>query len=121
MDDVINWIWIELGVVFSLALPWALAVFLGPSATGKGAGDAAPEPWYKLYAHRAWEFAKPYGKYLIASAIISVVVLAGANASGAQFDKWWKWFLLGIGWDTVIAKFVREKPLGWVSHPPPAA
>ena len=120
MDDVINWLWIELGVLFSLALPWAMAVFRGPSATGLGSADAVQEPWYKLYLQRAWEFAKPYWKYVVASAIISVAVLVGAKASGAQLDEWLKWCLLGIGWDTVVAKFIREKPLGWISHPPPA-
>jgi len=123
LDRFYEWLYIEFGVVLSLLIPWAIGILRIAGGRGQSNTRAvAPQPpWYVIWISeqlaKFWFISKSYVLYLIASMVVSAGVLLAALGLELKIDQPWKWIALGFAWDTIIAKFIREAPLGFRNVP----
>ena len=101
---------IEVGVILSVAVPWAREV-----VGLKVAVAASTEPRSQFYEWLCgfWAMSKPYLRYLIASLIISLAVLVALkNVSGASVTMV-QAVVAGFTADSFLSKMAgRERPVG---------
>jgi len=111
MDDLAytGWLflWIELGIVFGLSLPWARGM-LKPFPQGTS-GVKRTWPEWGIYL---WALTRPYVRWLGAYLIVGMVLAMMVQWAGLKPTKIYEAFGYGFFFDSVIGKLIREKPSG---------
>ena len=97
MSDVIAYGWLVAGILLSVALPVAIKVLQAPPPMFEGAHDA----WWLLVV-------KSYGKFLIASAVVGLILFAVAKYLGLRTTEWYECVVAGYCWDSTLQKFRKQ-------------
>lgn len=103
MSDYTLYLWMVIGVIISVVLPIFIKWMKEISDTvSRGAGDVMAN---------VWQFAKPYIKIAVASAVIGLIALAvyRAGLAGDKIDNWAKALLYGYVWDSTFQKVFTTK------------
>ena len=99
LGDVQAYFWVVGGILLSTVIPWAVLVLKPPaSAQGFDVG----KKWFVYISKR-------YGKQLLASTIIGLLIFAIARSQGAEIKAWYQALLSGYVWDSTLQKFMQNR------------
>jgi hypothetical protein len=102
-------LWIELGILCSLAFPWARAVLARHLGRGQ---DADSPPWLVQRLYWVGRITLIYLKLLGASTVVAVVLyMLVPIIVKVPIDSHSQAFLIGFFADAFLAKLFRENPI----------